>query len=40
MKDYHPIDTPMKISCKLTKESEGKEVNPTYCKSLVDSLNN
>ena len=38
MEFYHPIDTPTEIGCKLTKEDEAKEVNPTYYKSFVGSL--
>jgi len=36
--DCHPIDTPVEFGLKLTKEGEGKLVNPTYFKSLMGCL--
>ncbi|KAJ8769571.1 hypothetical protein K2173_005174 [Erythroxylum novogranatense] len=38
MEDCQSVDTPVECSIKLTKEGEGKLVNPTYFKSLVGCL--
>ena len=38
MEDCHPTDTPVEYGTKLTKEGEGKYINPTYYKSLVGCL--
>jgi hypothetical protein len=38
MEDYNPISTPMKISCKLSKEDESKDADKRIYKSMIGSL--
>ena len=38
MEECHPVDIPIDCGTRLTKEEEGKGVNPTYYKSLIGSL--